>query len=294
MAFDAARYTTGMRYDPTLNTGRYPAAPAVGPLAPPTTDPVVAPPPALPTPPPAPRPPVSAGSVPLDSFGGEGMQGGGLDPLGGMPGPSPDQSLGALGQAALTGLGFAVSPMSTFAGMLASLAYDGIKGNPPGTTRGLLGIARNELGLTAEGAGEGGGVGVGDAVGAAQAGAQGDYGEMAAQIAGLTPGAYGGGEADGGGYGGSNDATGAAQAGAQGDYGGMAEAAAGMGMFQSGGYTGAGGDAMVQPDAPAGTVHEGEVVLSAPAVDYYGPELLLLLNDMAIPRSRLAALVQGQ
>lgn len=294
MAFDAARYTTGMRYDPTLNTGRYPGMPAVGPLAPPTTDPVVARPQALPTPPPAPQTPVSAGSVPLDA-GGEGMQGGGVDPLGGMPGPSPDQSLDAMGRAALMGLGFAVSPMSSFAGMLASLTYDGMKGNLPGTTRGLLGIARNELGLGGKGD-------LGEAIAEGSLGGGVDGGAKADTRGDVTP------DNALGGYGGLGDGslseggTGPDGGDKGGGGGGLGDGSLGEGgtgpdggsKWQSGGYTGAGDDAMVQPDAPAGTVHEGEVVLSAPAVDYYGPELLLLLNDMAIPRSRLAALVRGE
>ncbi len=62
--------------------------------------------------------------------------------------------------------------------------------------------------------------------------------------------------------------------------------------WQSGGYTGAGGDGVVQPDQPAGTVHEGEQVISAPAAAYYGPELFAALNARAIPRSVLAELAR--
>lgn len=62
--------------------------------------------------------------------------------------------------------------------------------------------------------------------------------------------------------------------------------------WQDGGYTGAGPDGAVQPDQAAGTVHEGETVLNAEATNYYGAPLLLMLNEMQIPRSRLMALAK--
>ena len=44
------------------------------------------------------------------------------------------------------------------------------------------------------------------------------------------------------------------------------------GHFRHGGYTGAGHDQMVQPDQPAGTVHEGEYVLPHEVVNQMGPQ----------------------
>ena len=56
------------------------------------------------------------------------------------------------------------------------------------------------------------------------------------------------------------------------------------------GYTGAGQDGAVQPAQPAGTVHEGEVVIPARMVQHYGLPLLMGLVDGSVPRSRLAEL----
>ena len=64
----------------------------------------------------------------------------------------------------------------------------------------------------------------------------------------------GGGGQDSGGYDGGRD-----------DYDGPGE-----GYYQMGGYTGMGRNGMIEPAKPAGTVHEGEFVVSAPAVNRIG------------------------
>jgi len=90
-----------------------------------------------------------------------------------------------------------------------------------------------------------------------------------------------------------------------GDFGGFSEGAvagdkgdAGPGAdggdkgFKAGGYTGAGHDGEVDPSEPAGTVHEGEVVIPAHAVQHYGLDLLMGLVSKQVPRSRLAELAR--
>ncbi len=62
--------------------------------------------------------------------------------------------------------------------------------------------------------------------------------------------------------------------------------------FKAGGYTGAGHDGEVDPSEPAGTVHEGEVVIPAHAVQHYGLDLLMGLVSKQVPRSRLAELAR--
>lgn len=94
-----------------------------------------------------------------------------------------------------------------------------------------------------------------------------------------------GGGSDGGGYGGIGD----------GGYGGMdggygSNAADG---WQKGGYTGGGADGAVQPNMPAGTVHEGEVVIPAHQVARYGLPVLMSLVDGSVPPSMLARLARG-
>lgn len=81
------------------------------------------------------------------------------------------------------------------------------------------------------------------------------------------------------------------------DYGGFA----GTGEYRMGGYTGAGQNRMIEPSRPAGTVHEGEFVFSAPAVNRIGLPALRGMHDkakmgrmpMGDPRKRLAAAMVG-
>ncbi|WP_426957967.1 hypothetical protein [Muricoccus radiodurans] len=55
--------------------------------------------------------------------------------------------------------------------------------------------------------------------------------------------------------------------------------------FRRGGYTGAGDDGVVQPDRPAGTVHEGEIVIPAEMVQRLSsPALLGLLQPQGLLR----------
>jgi len=77
-----------------------------------------------------------------------------------------------------------------------------------------------------------------------------------------------------------------------GDDGGGDMGAAGLGgasdaAYRKGGYTGAGRDGRVQRNKPAGTVHEHEVVLRSEAVDKYGKNALLALNEGRIPASKV-------
>jgi hypothetical protein len=62
------------------------------------------------------------------------------------------------------------------------------------------------------------------------------------------------------------------------------------GTWRYGGYTGHGQDGDIDPDAEAGTVHEGEYVLRHEATQHYGPDIMHALNSGMIPRNALAAL----
>ncbi len=98
--------------------------------------------------------------------------------------------------------------------------------------------------------------------------------------------------------GGLNDSPGASSPGGDASQGMGSEAGAtggatGDGEFQKGGYTGHGGDGVVQADQPAGTVHEGEVVIPASQVARYGLDPLLMLARGQVPPSRLMALLRG-
>lgn len=75
----------------------------------------------------------------------------------------------------------------------------------------------------------------------------------------------------GGSYGGFGDFGGDFGGGFGGDFGGD------FGGWQRGGYTGAGSDGVVQPGQPAGTVHEGEVVIPAHQVQQHGLGPLMAL-----------------
>ena len=60
-----------------------------------------------------------------------------------------------------------------------------------------------------------------------------------------------------------------------------------------GGYTGGGADGMVNPYEPAGTVHEGEVVIPAHQVERYGLEPLMALVRGDMPVNALAGMMRG-
>lgn len=98
-----------------------------------------------------------------------------------------------------------------------------------------------------------------------------------------------GGMGAGGGYGDQGYGNGGgwgADGGYSGDSGGYGTGDSG---WATGGYTGDGA-----PWEPAGTVHRGEVVLNAPATDYYGADVLEALNSQAVPRNALRALMRGR
>lgn len=63
--------------------------------------------------------------------------------------------------------------------------------------------------------------------------------------------------------------------------------------WMRGGYTGSGPDRVVQPTQPAGTVHEGEVVIPAAQVARYGLAPLMMLAQGKAAPSKLATLLRG-
>ncbi len=329
----ASRYTNALRYNPfRLSTGRYPGMPPASavPSLPVTETPIgaypqapvvdaAAPPPAAP----AAETPVYSGAAPVDwrpdnGEGGGVGSGGAGDPfgsnfggvgdnsLGGMPGPSPDQSIGGLLGALATGLGFAVSPVGAMTGVLAGLVNDVERGKDIGTSRSLTDVMAQMLNLTPPTQM------ISDAFSSkpdALAPDMGiDYGAMPGPDKGPEDGSKFGGMLGGwGGYSGHEaDTTGAEKGAEQPGFGGaVAEGSPGDGAqaeatsgdndggskFQSGGFTGYGDDAELQADEPAGTVHEGEVVLNAKAAHHYGPNILLALNARKVPANALRRLV---
>lgn len=111
----------------------------------------------------------------------------------------------------------------------------------------------------------------------------------------------GGGKMDGGmGFGGSVSCSGLADGGGKAggaEDGQKGDAGTGVGSegpgggdksgWRHGGYTGDGADDWVQVTRPAGTVHEGEVVIPAEMVRRYGLQGLLALVNGAAPRGLL-------
>lgn len=63
--------------------------------------------------------------------------------------------------------------------------------------------------------------------------------------------------------------------------------------WMMGGYTGGGADGMVNPYEPAGTVHEGEVVIPAHQVARYGLEPLMALVRGDMPVNALAGMMRA-
>lgn len=101
-------------------------------------------------------------------------------------------------------------------------------------------------------------------------------------------GSFDGGSVGGGGNPGSGGD--ASQGGSAGDA--SSDGAGGMGWMM-GGYTGGGADGMVNPYEPAGTVHEGEVVIPAHQVQRYGLEPLMALVRGDMPQNALAGMMRG-
>lgn len=178
-------------------------------------------------------------------------------------------TLGLAGQSIDTQLS-AVSPLGSTWG-----AYAGI--DPE-----VFGLPRHELDLPAAGADEAP-PDIGSYLDTMQP-------EPDMPMAAVDPGSYGGFGGPGGSVGGSGPSGG----GDFGDYGDMGDPGGyGDATYMRGGYTGAGADGVVQPAQPAGTVHEGEVVIPAHAVQQYGLPLLMQLAQGNAPSSRLAALMRG-
>lgn len=67
----------------------------------------------------------------------------------------------------------------------------------------------------------------------------------------------------------------------------------GDGGYYRGGFTGFGDDGMLNPYEPAGTVHEGEVVIPAHQVQRYGLEPLMALVRGDMPVNALAGMMRG-
>ena len=122
-------------------------------------------------------------------------------------------------------------------------------------------------------------------IGGGSGGYGGGFGDTSSPDGGIGSGGMGA----GGGYGDQGYGNGGgwgADGGYSGDSGGYGTGDSG---WASGGYTGDGA-----PWEPAGTVHRGEVVLNAPATDYYGADALEALNSQAVPRNALRALMRGR
>lgn len=301
-------------YGPLLTAGLYPApapAAAAAPTAPaqgavtPAATPAAAAPQSAPA-------PVSSGSV-AQSDGGSASTN---DPPGQV---SPDQTfggfMGALGSAASIGFG---GPLGGL-GMLGALGINSALGVPSFSMQTALDdLAQTAFGRTADvTAGMNGPAGTGAAVsswglsstsdkpsgmeGGQKGDAKGDFGSYGSQPGdgGVASGDKGGpGEAPDGGAKGdaaAADAAAAADPGAaaSSDPGGIGDSG-GMGDgWMDGGYTGHGEDGVVQRDQPAGTVHEGEIVIPAPMVKHYGLDLLMGLVNGDVPKNRLAELARG-
>ncbi len=306
-------------YGPLLTAGLYPVpsgapAPAATPSAV-SGGGVAAPQAAAPSTAPQAAP---AAQAPAPLSNGSVVQGDGGDNESAPSTPSPDQTFGglatALGAAASIGFG---GPLGGL-GMLGALGINSAMGVPSFSMQTALDdLAQTAFGRTAdvtagvEGAPEGTGAAVsswglaegpeggkaGDAMGGSKGdssggdmGAKGDSGYGSAPgDGGVNDGSKGDGAADGGSKGDGGSASGAD--GSAGSHGGESD---GQGEgWMDGGYTGHGDDGMVQRELPAGTVHEGEVVIPADMVKYYGLDMLMGLVNGDVPKNRLAELARG-
>lgn len=210
---------------------------------------------------------------------------------------------GALG---LMGLGIANAINPAFARDVAAaigLDISDPLGNPAqsGNTTGNFGGGANPAGgalsdpsmttdpATATGALAGsvaGGMGYGglDTSGLSGDNSQGDGGMGNPGDGSTSGGGLGGASGEGGGL---NDGTGSS------DPGDSASAGSTASGWMHGGYTGHGRDGVVQADKPAGTVHEGEVVIPASQVARYGLDPLMMLARGQVEPSRLMALLRS-
>lgn len=295
MSGTASRFQSRFGYAPGLRVGQYPGAqpaapvvPALGTISPITARPsgVSAQPAMAPAPAVAAPPPVMVGSMDPERLRNMG-DGAGASQQGdyGGPGPSGIGSTGNFGQDVA---GFAneagraaanmASPMGltgfalgTIASGLADLAgFPGVAG-AIARSQGLTGpAAYSSLENPALGLPKG-------------------PEESASEMAGISPditAAHDMGHDNGVGSGAGTGATGADPGGHESGHAGGVD-----GTWQKGGYTGPGADGVVQPSNPAGTVHEGEVVIPAHQVQRYGLDPLMLLARGQVPVSRLSSLL---
>ena len=307
----ASRNQARFTYGPALRIGAQPvfgAAPAEQPAAPPPQQAAPTPAPAAPA---QQQTPVAAGTDAMP--GNEGARGGdiGSTPDGGLFGLGPNPgSLSGLGISGLGGFSWG----STLGGLAG-----GLIAGPIGSAIGYgLGSAFNQSALEGRigevfspsqdltvgglsNAPAGTGATVSDPYGGIEAGS--GYGKDGAGVGGDKSNPSSGadfgkdspGTAPDGGAKGSDGGTSAGDAGG-GGYGGAdaSDSPGGDGDgWMKGGYTGHGGDGMVDPAQPAGTVHEGEIVIPAHQVARYGlPALMALVHGDVAP-SKLAALARG-
>lgn len=333
MSQTASRFQGRFGYAPGLRVGTYPGvgqpapqAPVTGTQAPPvafTPTPAYTPSPLaqlLPSTP-APQPQVMAGSLNPDERRGYDGGGAGSSEQGayGGPGPTGMASTGNFGMDALgfgsaagrAGMGAIGSGVvgSAFGAMASGLA------NALGFTEtaediaGTLGLSGPITGYdpnaTTNPAAYGEQAGIGDPKG--DPGADPNTPTSYGVDFGLGPESMG---QDGAGVGGDNsdngnsNSTSAGQDASGGNDGsgaggpGTGAGAPGndsgdAGEWMRGGYTGAGRDGAVQPAQPAGTVHEGEVVIPAAQVARYGLAPLLRLARGTVEPSALAKLLRG-
>jgi hypothetical protein len=319
----SSRYATGLGYNPSLWTGTYPVQPprqnTLADLYEPQS-PGFQPPPA--PPPPGPSLTNPGGGL-LTGSAPEMGQGDGTGDARGAPGPQPGNlsmpslsygtmggTLGTLAGAALgiPGLGLVGGALGTYAdvrGLNGQLAEWGLA---PAIEYGPSLLSEATFGLSGQSANSQFAGAFTPAVPSSLA----DFSDL--DLSGMTgsgggaPAGWGGGYGNPGagdagfGYGETGDPGGGAPGGS-GDYGGIGDSGYG-GMdggyggnaadgWMRGGYTGAGHDGMVDPYAPAGTVHEGEVVIPAHQVARYGVEPLMALVRGQAPANALAGMMRG-
>lgn len=287
----ASRFQSALFSRPWMpQVGAYPGAPPAAPAAA-----------SMPASPPQANQPlqVMAGAVPaaIPPFQpplgqGEGYGGGGLDPNTTGYGTSPD--FGSWAANILAGTGLLAGPIGAAiaAGRIGgTMIADPARATPYGSMQDVLGLlgwggpqaaggtpfggmSNAEIaGMPTQGFADA--TGLGSATDNALANA---LAETVASVEGGYAGDLGGGTGPGGAAAGTGTGTE--------DQGGTA------GIYRYGGYTGAGKDGVVQKWAPAGTVHEGEVVMSTEAVRKHGRDKLERMNADARKANRLASVVK--
>lgn len=195
-----------------------------------------------------------------------------------------NSSLGTLGYAGVAGdiLGAQLANPETPQGVAQMGAYGGAYGavaDPMGSANAALGGFDNVSG----------------AIGGLFGGVDDGFGGMQGGFTGGGFGGFGGGE----GYGSAsdNDASGAGGYGPDGmGSGGMGAGAGPDGpgsQWYTGGFTGYGADNLLDPYAPAGTVHEGEIVIPAHQVERYGRNALMRYVNGTAPASAPARYEPG-